>query len=275
MYLTKHQTASGPRWALDGHFLTPGFTLDLWLELHRGNGVKLLEAALTGEAATGALLAPIEAMQEVWGCGVTYERSRDARQVESIVGDIYGHVYTAERPEVFLKAIGWRVVGTGMAVRIRRDARWNVPEPEMTLVANRHGEIVGFCAGNDMSSRDIEGENPLYLPQAKIYDGACALGPGILLADPAELTDLPVRLEILRPDASGASVPVFTGATRTSKIVRPLQLLVDYLMRETTFPQGAFLLTGTGVIPPEDFTLRLGDTVRISFGSLMLENEVQ
>ena len=138
-----------------------------------------LEHRFTGEAANQALLAPIEAEQEVWASGVTYYRSRDAREAETEIKSIYTKVYEAERPELFFKSIGWRVAGHHAPIRIRNDSEWNVPEPELTLVVNRHDEIIGYCVGNDVSSRDIEGLNPLYLPQAKVYDGSCALGPGM------------------------------------------------------------------------------------------------
>jgi hypothetical protein len=137
-------------------------------------------------------------MAEVWAAGVTYRRSREAREAESTVSDIYTRVYDADRPELFLKSIGWRVVAHQGTIRIRGDSRWTVPEPELTVVVNAHREIVGYCAGNDVSSRDIEGENPLYLPQAKVYDGSCALGPGILLADVDAMRDLPVSVTVLR-----------------------------------------------------------------------------
>ena len=151
-----------------------------------------------GSAAEGALLAPIEHGAEVWGSGVTYLRSRDARKAESATADVYQKVYEAERPEIFFKAPGWRVSGPGVPVRIRKDTRWNVPEPELTLVINTHNEIVGYTVGNDMSSRDIEGQNPLYLPQAKTYDGSCALGPGIRIMQPEEMADLTIGLQIKR-----------------------------------------------------------------------------
>jgi len=177
MYLTRHESADGPRWALDGRSLAKDFTLARLLRLPAADMPGFLRAMAGTGAASGALLAPIESGGEVWAAGVTYLRSREAREAESTVKDVYSKVYDAARPELFSKAPGWRVVGHGMPIRIRRDSRWNVPEPELTLVVNAHGEIVGFCAGNDVSSRDIEGENPLYLPQAKIYDGSCALGP--------------------------------------------------------------------------------------------------
>jgi len=268
-YLTKHLTARGARWAADGRLLADDFHLRRLLALRVAEGPGFLRASATAETADGPLLAPVEEASEVWAAGVTYLRSRNAREAESTVRDVYSKVYDAERPELFLKAPGWRVVGPGTPIRIRRDSRWNVPEPELTLVVNAHGEIAGFCAGNDVSSRDIEGENPLYLPQAKVYNGSCALGPGISLCGAESLGDLAIDLVVRR---SGQDI--FTGATRTSQIKRPLQELVDYLRRELHFPHGVFLMTGTGIVPPDDFTLQHGDTVRITIGGLTLENEV-
>ena len=171
MYLTRHQTQQSTRWARDGHYLPPSLSLSTLLKLRRAAMLNVLTAIPRGEEATGALLPPIEPMHKVWAAGVTYLRSREARRAESSVADVYDRVYDAARPELFFKAIGWRVAGHRMPIRVRQDSRWNVPEPELTLVANCHGEIVGYCAGNGVSSRDIEGENPLYLPQAKVYDG--------------------------------------------------------------------------------------------------------
>jgi 2-dehydro-3-deoxy-D-arabinonate dehydratase len=229
----------------------------------------MLESHLTDQPAVGPLLAPIDDAQEVWASGVTYLRSREARKEESATADIYQKVYDAERPELFFKSGGRRVVGHGGAIRVRKDSTWNVPEPEMTLVANAQREIVGFCAGNDVSSRSIEGENPLYLPQAKIFNGSCALGPAILLARPDALRELPIRLKILR-----AGAVAFEGETRTSQISRSLSALIDYLFMELDFPAGAFLMTGTGIVPPETFTLSPGDRVVITIGGLTLENPV-
>jgi 2-dehydro-3-deoxy-D-arabinonate dehydratase len=268
--LTRHQTMTGPRWALDGVFLAPSFTLGLLLELPRAACHDMLAATLTGESATGALLAPIEPWQEVWASGVTYLRSRDARQAESETGDIYARVYVAERPELFMKAIGWRVMGPEDPIRVRPDSTWNVPEPELTLVINARQEIMGYVAGNDVSSRSIEGANPLYLPQAKVYAGSCALGPGIVLVDADAMRDLPIALEILRGGAQ-----VFHGETATTQMKRSFEELVDTLFRELPFPHGAFLMTGTGIVPPDDFTLSVGDSVRIGVGQLVLHNEVQ
>jgi 2-dehydro-3-deoxy-D-arabinonate dehydratase len=270
MQLTRHQTQSGPRWAADAHFLPQGFTLDLLLEFPAGRVVGAIQAFMSAEPATGPLLPPIEPTQEVWASGVTYLRSRDARKAESATGDIYQKVYEAERPELFFKASGWRVVGPGDAIRVRADSRWNVPEPELTLVINRHGEIIGYCAGNDVSSRDIEGENPLYLPQAKVYNGSCALGPGIALADPGELRDLPIGLKIARDGQT-----VFEGETRTSRMKRSFEDLAVHLYRGLDFPSGAFLMTGTGIVPHESFSLTAGDGVRVEVGDLVLENETQ
>ena len=205
------------------------------------------------------LLAPLD-RHEVWAAGVTYTRSREARERESAgAARFYDLVYHAERPELFFKAPARRVVGPGGAVRVRRDSRWTVPEPEVALLVSPTLKIVGYTIGNDMSSRDIEGENPLYLPQAKIYDGACALGPVVTLAD-----DLPppervvIRLTITR---SGATA--FDGSTTLAAMHRSFADLVSWLGRETSFPDGAVLLTGTGVVPPDDFTLAPGDEIAI------------
>ena len=269
MYLTRHANADRSRWALDGLYLEENFSLSTLLALPVTETNTYLREAATGERATAPLLAPIEPIHEVWAAGVTYLRSREARLVESDTKDIYDKVYEAERVELFFKAIGWRVSGHGESVRIRSDSHWNVPEPELTLVINRDGEIVGYCAGNDMSSRDIEGSNPLYLPQAKIYTGSCALGPGIVLAHDSDLADLPIRMEIRRN-----SDIIYAGETRTSQMKRPLTALVDWLGRELSFPQGVFLMTGTGIVPPDAFTLLAGDTIDIRVASLVLQNPV-
>jgi 2-dehydro-3-deoxy-D-arabinonate dehydratase len=184
-------------------------------------------------------------------------------------GDFYDRVYTAERPELFFKAPGWRVVGPGDPVRIRADAKWSVPEPELTLVINPSGSIVGYTIGNDMSSRDIEGENPLYLPQAKVYDGSCALGPCILLSS-TRLTENLIRLEIMRRGEA-----LFTGTTSLSELKREPQQLVQFLFRDQSFPRGVFLMTGTGIVPGDDFTLQPGDVIRIAIDGIgVLDNYV-
>jgi 2-dehydro-3-deoxy-D-arabinonate dehydratase len=210
----------------------------------------------------------VEPAQEVWASGVTYEMSREARKAESAKADVYEKIYDAERPELFFKAVGRRVAGHGGTVRVREDSRWNVPEPELVLVVNDRMEIVGYTAGDDVSSRDIEGENPLYLPQAKIYDGSCSLGPAIVLPV-GDLRDLPIRLRIRRNDESA-----FEGEISTSRMKRTPEELAAYLGRELSFPNGAFLMTGTGIVPQDDFTLTPGDRVEISVGELVLENEV-
>ena len=270
MYLTRHQTPAGPRWAVDGMLLPEAFTMALLLELPKDAMGAVLNHAVTEEPAVGDLLPPVDPDHEVWASGVTYLRSRDAREAESETGDIYSRVYTAERPELFLKALGWRVVGHEGAIRVRPDSLWNVPEPELTLVINRYEEIFGYCAGNDVSSRSIEGANPLYLPQAKVYAGSCALGPGIQLAEPETMTDLPIRLEIERGDAV-----VFEEALNTSQMKRDLRTLVSYLCMELPFPNGVYLMTGTGIVPPDEFTLQAGDYVRIRIADLVLENPVE
>ena len=269
MYLTRHQTSQGPRWAKDDGLLPASFGLDLLLQLPKTQLAPFLAAFPHGPKPSGPLLAPVEAQQEVWAAGVTYLRSREAREAESSVKDVYTRVYEAERPELFFKSVGWRVAGHGQPIRVRDDSRWNVPEPELTLVVNAQREIVGFCVGNDVSSRDIEGENPLYLPQAKVYEGSCALGPGIVLQDADALRDLTIRVVVSRGGRA-----VFDDQTSTSQMKRKLEELVAYLAMELDFPQGAFLMTGTGIVPPHDFSMEGGDSVRITIGTLTLENEV-
>jgi 2-dehydro-3-deoxy-D-arabinonate dehydratase len=217
------------------------------------------------------LLTPVES-QEVWAAGVTYLRSREARMRESeFSASAYDRVYDAARPELFFKSLSEKVVSPGDAVGIRRDAQWNVPEPELALVINSSGTIVGFTIGNDMSSRDIEGENVLYLPQAKIYTGSCAVGPWIVVGHTEDdARRWTIRLEI---DRGGRNV--FTGDTQAGNIKRPFGELVDYLFRSQRFPNGAVLLTGAGVVPPDSFTLDARDTVRITISGIgTLENPV-
>lgn len=270
MLLTKHKTADGSRWAVDNYFLLPEVHLSALLELPRGDMVTALRKFITTEPATGAPEPPIDPQHEVWAAGVTYLRSRDARKAESTVADMYQKVYEAERPELFTKSIGWRVSGDGMPIRIRKDSQWNVPEPELTLVINCHNEIVGYCAGNDVSSRDIEGENPLYLPQAKVYNGSCALGHGIWLCEPDEIKDIPIRLEIQRNNET-----IFSGEANTSSMKRGLPELVEFLTSELDFPRGVFLMTGTCLVPDGGFTLQIGDVVIIEVGMLKIRNHVQ
>ena len=210
------------------------------------------------------LLAPIES-QEVWAAGVTYLRSRDARMEESKDaggGTFYDRVYDAARPEIFFKATPHRTVGHGASMRLRADAKWNVPEPELTLAINTRGAIFGYTIGNDLSSRDIEGENPLYLPQAKVWSQCCALGPGLVVRD-ALPRDTEIHIHIWR-----AGAPVFSGQTSLAQMKRTLTELAEWLMRDNHFPAGCYLLTGTGTVPPNDFTLASGDEMRISIGGL-------
>lgn len=221
---------------------------------------------------SGSILAPIE-NQEVWAAGVTYYRSRSARIEESKDaggGDFYDRVYSATRPELFFKATGYRVVGPNAKVRIRSDAKWSVPEPEVTLLVSPKGTILGYTIGNDMSSRDIEGENPLYLPQAKVYDGSCALGPCILLTPEPLASKTRIEIQIVRNGETA-----FAGNTSLAELKRDPKTLVSYLFRDNSFPNGCFLMTGTGVVPPDSFTLASGDQIRISIDLIgTLANEV-
>ena len=221
----------------------------------------------------GKPLAPIVS-QEVWAAGVTYRRSREARMEESKAaggGDFYDRVYDAERPELFFKATPHRVVGPGDAVSIREDSKWSVPEPELTLLITPTGKITGYTVGNDMSARDIEGENPLYLPQAKVYDRSCALGPGILITSDSLPAATEIRLEIERGGETA-----FAGATTLESLKRDPASLVQYLFRQNSFPHGCFLLTGTGIVPPDSFTLHRGDVIHITIGPIgTLTNSVE
>lgn len=263
MKLSQQLINGCPRWLGDGCLLEFDGGLTHLLSLTREEMIQLLSSHPTS-AESGTPLPPIEPLQEVWAAGVTYLRSRQEREAESTAADVYAKVYEAERPEIFFKAPGYRVVGSGELIRIRADSSWNVPEPELTLVANRHGEIVGYTAGNDVSSRSIEGENPLYLPQAKCYDGSCALGPSIVVTSADAMRDLPIECH----------VGDFHGAASTSHMRRSLDELVSYLFRETSFPNGVFLMTGTGIVPSAEFTLKSGDTVRIRVGEIELVNTV-
>jgi 2-dehydro-3-deoxy-D-arabinonate dehydratase len=236
----------------------------------------LLSIVNKGEPAKDFLMAKIEAPignQEVWAAGVTYYRSRSARMDESKTaggGDFYDRAYSAERPELFFKSTASRVAGPGGYVRIRKDSSWSVPEPELTLLINHRGQIIGYTAGNDMSSRDIEGENPLYLPQAKVYDGSCALGPCVLIGSDPLPASTPISLEIVRDGRAE-----FSGATTLAELKRAPATLVEYLFRDNSFPCGAFLMTGTGIVPPNSFTLASGDRIRITIDPIgTLENEV-
>jgi 2-dehydro-3-deoxy-D-arabinonate dehydratase len=243
-------------------------TLTQALQLSRAE----LREQLGDLAATGAgarplagvtLLAPVD-QQEVWASGVTYRRSRDARMEESTQEDIYDLVYDAERPELFLKATPNRVVDPGEAIAIRGDSTWDVPEPELALVINTAQEVVGYTAGNDVSSRSIEGENPLYLPQAKVFTACASLGPVVALA--WELPDpepLAITLQIERGGGT-----IFEGTTSTAEMHRPFGELVEYLHRYNDFANGVILMTGTGIIPPSEFTLQDGDVVAITIDGI-------
>ncbi|GAB5561796.1 MAG: fumarylacetoacetate hydrolase family protein [Synoicihabitans sp.] len=240
----------------------PDFTLDLLF-----SSPQPLEAvikAMEHGQPTDAPGAPwpLVQSQEVWAAGVTYYRSRTARMEESQDaggGDFYDRVYDADRPELFLKATPHRVAAPKGGVRIRSDSKWNVPEPELTLAINTAGKIFGYTLGNDMSSRDIEGENPLYLPQAKCYDRSAALGPCLVVSD--ELPDPASELSI---EIKRRGERVFHGATSLDQIKRSLPSLADWLYRENVFPFGAYLMTGTGIVPPDEFTLNPGDQIHIT-----------
>ncbi|GAA2750570.1 fumarylacetoacetate hydrolase family protein [Amnibacterium kyonggiense] len=268
--IRRARTSGGDRWVVrrDGvDHLVEGGLADLL-------ALPLEEARVRVDAARPvdhrfAVVAPVD-LQEVWAAGVTYERSRDERMAESTEASIYDRVYAAERPELFFKAPAGRVVGPGEPVGIRVDSAWDVPEPELGLVFTSRGELFGYVPGNDMSSRSIEGENPLYLPQAKVYEAACALGPAIV---PVWAVEGPfdIRLEIERDDAI-----VFEGTTSTSSITRTAEDLGAWLFASMPFPQGAILLTGTGIVPPESFTLAAGDVVRVTVDRVgVLENPVR
>jgi len=222
-------------------------------------------AAAGAPVPAGPLLPPVDGRTEVWAAGVTYRRSREARVEESEQSaDVYERVYDAERPELFFKSASWRVTGHGGTVAIRADSELNVPEPELALVLNRDGEIVGYTVCDDMSSRSIEGENPLYLPQAKIYLGACAVGPAIRpaweIADPYALD---ITLSIRRDGAE-----IWSGKASTSELHRRLDELAAYLFREDVFPDGAILSTGTSLVPDMDFVLRPGDEIAITISEI-------
>jgi 2-dehydro-3-deoxy-D-arabinonate dehydratase len=261
------KTPSGPVVKVDDrHYAVPKKDWDALLN-EDDLGSALAAAARAGSpvAAPEALLAPI-GTQEVWAAGVTYYRSRTARMEESKAaggGSFYDRVYEAERPELFFKATPHRVVPPGGVMRLRKDSKWMVPEPELALVVNKRGQIVGYTVGNDLSCRDIEGENPLYLPQAKVFDGCAALGPGLLITDEAPSRETRIQLSIQRKGRE-----VSAGETTLAQLKREPKGLVEFLYREASFPTGAFLLTGTGIIPPDDFTLEPGDEIRISIDGI-------
>jgi 2-dehydro-3-deoxy-D-arabinonate dehydratase len=242
-------------------------------DLHGHLWTQTAKSTPSAEPIHDKLLAPIE-NQEVWASGVTYYSSRRARIAESKDaggGDFYDRVYTAERPELFFKAVAHKVAGPNSHVKIRHDATWSVPEPELTLVINPRGQIIGYTVGNDMSSRDIEGTNPLYLPQAKVYDRSCALGPGLLIRNSPMPTTTQIKLDILRSNEI-----TFSGTTTLAELKRDPATLVEYLFRDHTFPNGCFLLTGTGIVPPDSFTLQSKDEVNITIDGIgTLTNSVE
>ena len=217
------------------------------------------------ELIQSELLPPIQS-QEIWASGVTYFNSKLARQEESKDaggGDFYARVYEASRPELFFKSTAYRAVGSGGKVRIRKDSTWDVPEPELTLLINSSGKIIGYTIGNDMSSRSIEGENPLYLPQAKTYEASAAIGPCIYVSE----NPLPKETEI-EMTINRNGLTVFEGKTTLEQIKRDLNELVSWLFRETSFPAGCFLMTGTGIVPTSEFTLQSGDEIRITIAPI-------
>jgi len=241
----------------DGPRLVPVASLAELLRLRSAELRTLLEGELA-PTELAAAAAPIDGRTEVWASGVTYLRSRSARMDESSDPDIYDRVYAAERPELFFKSAAWRVVTDGEPIAIREGSSWDVPEPELAVIANRHGEIVGYGVCDDVSSRSLEGENPLYLPQAKVFAGACAIGPAIRPAWEVDAAALGIRLRIERDGRT-----IVDDATSTASLARPLTELVEYLFRAENFPDGAWLSTGTGIVPADDFTLRVGDRVTV------------
>lgn len=255
-----YRTSDGPVLERDGSFI---LLTDPWDSLLVRDDLPEYLAAANG-AATVAPTQPLSpcTTQEVWAAGVTYYRSRTARMEESKDaggGSFYDRVYSAERPEIFFKATPQRVSPPGGAMHLRRDSKWMVPEPEMTLVISAGGRLIGTTVGNDLSCRDIEGENPLYLPQAKCFRTCAALGPCIRVSAEPLAPEAVVHLDILRDGVSA-----FTGETTLAQLKRKPQELIEFLYRDNDFPQGAFLMTGTGIVPPDEFTLAVGDEVRIS-----------
>jgi 2-dehydro-3-deoxy-D-arabinonate dehydratase len=227
---------------------------------------QLWEEGMTTQIEDHQIEAPMGAHQELWACGVTYLRSKVGRQEESKEaggGDFYEKVYHADRPEVFFKANPSRIVGSGGKVKIRKDSTWDVPEPELALVVNSKGTIIGYTIGNDMSSRSIEGENPLYLPQAKTYDNCAAIGPCIALSNPFQNEETTVKLTIIRESAVA-----FEDSILLSQMKRTPEELVKYVYMECSFPYGCIIMTGTGIVPPNTFTLRSGDVIKISISGI-------
>lgn len=244
----------------------PVASLATLLELPLAQLRAVIDGALDGDIVAGEvrLLPPVDGLTEVWACGVTYRRSSDARQEESESADVYARVYEATRPELFFKSSAWRVCGDGEPIGIRVDSQIDVPEPELAVVCNAGAEIVGLTICDDVSSRSIEGENPLYLPQAKIYSGACAIGPGIVASwQVPDLYALPISAAVVRGEST-----IWSGRTSTALLHRRVDELVEHLFRQASFPHGAVLSTGTGLVPELDFTLRPGDTVTIEIDGI-------
>jgi 2-dehydro-3-deoxy-D-arabinonate dehydratase len=242
--------------------------------LYQKIGILIGSLPVGGSELISDLLAPVGNSQELWACGVTYLRSKVGRQEESKTtggSDFYAKVYEAERPEVFFKSTPHRIVGHKASVRIRKDSAWDVPEPELTLVVTSSGKIVGYTIGNDMSSRSIEGENPLYLPQAKTYDACAAIGPCIYVTDQPIDSNTLIHLEINRNN-----IKVFGDNISISQMKRSHSELVSFVYRECSFPNGSLIMTGTGIVPGSDFTLQSGDEIRISIDHIgTLINTVQ
>ncbi|NBA87193.1 2-hydroxyhepta-2,4-diene-1,7-dioate isomerase [Emticicia sp. CRIBPO] len=245
-------------------------------DLHQLLKEEILSSKANGslsDGLPGSILAPIQS-QEIWASGVTYLRSKNARMEESKDaggGDFYDRVYDAPRPELFFKATPYRTVGHLQAIRLRKDSHWNVPEPELTLFINSDGQISGYTVGNDVSSRDIEGENPLYLPQAKSYDKSAAIGPCIYVPETPISPETVINLVIER-----AGEPVFDQSIQINQMKRQHKELVEYLYKECSFPFGCFLMTGTGIVPPDSFTLQSKDVVKITIENIgTLENIVE
>ena len=271
MQIVRFQADGEPRaGVLDGDVITtlatvPGVSGLLSLPVSEIRAICAAPGGTTIPRARAELLAPVDGRTEVWAAGVTYERSRDARMLESEnSASIYDRVYAAERPELFFKSAAWRVRGPGSPVSVRADSFIDVPEPELAVVLNSAGEVAGYTICNDMSSRSIEGENPLYLPQAKIYLGGCAVGPAITPAweipDPYDLT---IGLTISR-----AGVLAWEGSASTARLRRRIDELAAYLFREDDFPEGAVLSTGTSLVPDLPFTLQAGDEVSITISGI-------
>lgn len=267
-----YRTAAGPVLELDDqHYAVKPHDWD-WIINHEAPAAWLRAQAVAENktAAPTQLLAPIGS-QEVWAAGVTYFRSRTARMEESKDaggGSFYDRVYAADRPEIFFKATPHRVVAPGGVMHRRRDSKWMVPEPELTLVINHLGRIIGYTCGNDLSCRDIEGENPLYLPQAKVFKGCAAVGPAILIAEQPIAKETAVRCEIVRDGTA-----VFSGDTTLAQLKRTPEELAGWLFKEESFPNGCYMMTGTGIVPPDEFTLQASDEVRISIEGIgMLVN---